>query len=144
MSAPAPDRTYHPPETVDGSALDVQTTALVSLSGEVDGTTLDALLSAVGPTITAEHRLVLDMSAVDFLSPSGLGALLGLHRECESRGLLWALVAGEPVRTMLGTLDGIRPLPVVDSLADALAVARVPGRTGCGVMPVVAAYKVHC
>ncbi len=68
-----------------------------------------------------EHRLVLDLEAVQFMDSSGLRAVLHMQRELteEVDGGMVILGATEPVRKLLKLTGLERHLPVFDTLAQA-------------------------
>jgi anti-sigma B factor antagonist len=69
----------------------------------------------------AEHRLVLDLAAVEFMDSSGLRAVLHVQRELsgEPHGGMMILGATEPVRKLLKLTGLERHLRVFDTLEQA-------------------------
>jgi anti-sigma B factor antagonist len=74
-------------------------TATVAATGEIDMSTVGELREAVSDAAEGCERLVLDLSAVDFIDSAGLGVLLELRSTLNHRAVALEIVAGEgPVR----------------------------------------------
>lgn len=134
----------------DGPARDAppgplaQVTTVLTVRGDVDGPSADALRHTVQPLLTAGHRLVLDMSDVTFLGSSGIRFLLDVHHACLQRGLPWAVVAGDTVGRLLRAVGADSMIAAVASLAEALCAAQVvDGGPHC-LLPVVDRNKARC
>ncbi|WP_232661894.1 STAS domain-containing protein [Pseudonocardia sp. TRM90224] len=76
-------------------------TALLTLTGEVDTATAPQLRQAVHEALTVPDAgpIVVDMTAVTFLSSAGLGALVSAHHDAARHG--------EPLRVVV---DHARPV----------------------------------
>lgn len=72
---------------------------MVTVTGEIDLHTASTLRAAFDGVLGGtSHVVVVDLSAVTFLSSSGLSALIELHRGAESRGGAIRIVGeGRPV-----------------------------------------------
>ncbi|CAA7627709.1 Anti-sigma factor antagonist [Candidatus Terasakiella magnetica] len=78
-----------------------------------------ALKDALYPlTVEGADRLIIDMSGVDFLDSSGLGALVSLSRKLGGRGTLALSGAREPVLSLL-TMSRMDQVFVLASNIDA-------------------------
>ena len=108
-------------EGASGTTLDTSVsrsggTVTVTLAGELDLATADGLrtrLVELGSADPAPERVVLDLSALDFLDASGISALLAGQRAVSQRG--GCLVLRSPsrlVRRVVKVLDLDHVLPV--------------------------------
>jgi anti-anti-sigma factor len=60
---------------------------VVTIRGNVDGTTADTLLNTLHDQVEAGHtRMVADLSGVDYTSSAGLRALLATVKEARRKG----------------------------------------------------------
>ncbi|MCW2840149.1 MAG: anti-anti-sigma factor [Aeromicrobium sp.] len=59
---------------------------VLSIAGEIDMASADALRDQVAALDVAEGILVLDLAGVGFVDSSGLGALLGVKKQQEAAG----------------------------------------------------------
>ncbi|WP_410643934.1 STAS domain-containing protein [Amycolatopsis sp. lyj-346] len=76
--------------------------AVVAIRGEMDLATAPRMADELDTVHReAPRRLVLDMSGVAFLSSTGIGALLNLHRECQCGDTDLALIPSSLVRRVL-------------------------------------------
>lgn len=96
---------------------------VLTATGRLNLTAAPRLKAGVDAAVAdGHHRVVLDLSAVEFIDSSGLGAIVGgLKSARQAGGDLRITGATEQVRTVLGltNLDRIlRPYPTVE---DALA-----------------------
>lgn len=74
-------------------------TATVAADGEIDLSTVDDLRTAVSAAADGAERLVLDLTAVDFIDSAGLGGLLELRSTLRGRNVTLEIAAGDgPVR----------------------------------------------
>lgn len=101
---------------------------VVAPQGRVDSTTSDELQNEVSGAVAAgERRLVLDFTAVDYISSAGLRVLLIAEKELRGVGGVLVLCGlTEPVRQVL-TLSGFMTLLTVESTREA-ALARAAGK----------------
>lgn len=88
--------------------IDIPPTAsgrLAVVDGRLDLRSAPELRSTVGAAIAAaDDAIVLDLSAVEFIDSSGLGVLVGLHREAERRGVRMLVVAPSGSAAQIFTL----------------------------------------
>lgn len=59
---------------------------VVALAGELDASTAPAASSALAPLAQSASRVVLDLSAVPYMSSAGLRMLLSAYRQLSARG----------------------------------------------------------
>lgn len=77
---------------------------LISVSGRIDSATSPQLKQAFYDVIeTGQHRIVLDMEAVDFISSAGLWVLVDAQKKCKrfNRGELVIACASHRVHNAL-------------------------------------------
>jgi anti-anti-sigma factor len=77
---------------------------VVHVAGDLDAASAAPFAAAVGSVIALEHpaRLVLDLSAVDFLDSTGLNELVRAHRNLHAAGGRLVLRSpGETTRVLL-------------------------------------------
>lgn len=101
---------------------------VLSPAGRIDTTTAGALESRLATVLTAAApQLVVDLSAVDYISSAGLRVLLVAARRVQASGGRLALCAlGQPVRQVF-QLAGFLPLFTIEETRDA-AVAGLTAR----------------
>lgn len=95
--------------------------AVVSVGGDVDNDTAPQLRQAIGMAFNGgTNRVVVDLSATDFLDSSGLGALVGASKEQLGRGEL-VLVCPRPQLRKLFEISRLNEvLRIYDDVAAAL------------------------
>lgn len=98
----------HPPATV------------ITIGGEIDAYNADYVSDYLAGFVRLGHPLVLDLSGVDFLGVAGFRAVLHFGAERRRADLHWALVTSDAVNILLRITANDRPLPVVETLTDAL------------------------
>jgi anti-sigma B factor antagonist len=91
---------------------------VVTAAGEVDASTADQLGDALlGPLVNGAPRVLLDLEQVSFIDSTGLGVLVKVHREAQSRGAAFALVhPTAQTSRLLGVLGLDKLFTVFDSL----------------------------
>jgi len=96
---------------------------LVTAAGEVDASTADQLGDALlGPLVNGSARVLLDFEQVTFIDSTGLGVLVKVEREAQSRRAAFALVRPTAqTRRLLGVLGLDQLFTVYDTLDQALA-----------------------
>jgi anti-sigma B factor antagonist len=108
------------PIAVEVMAIDAG--AVVVVTGEVDLLTADGLRDALCAAVVDHQLVVVDLSAVDFLSSSGLTSLALAHRAAVAAGHVMCVVATDRVVLrpieITGLADRIR---VFASVPDAVA-----------------------
>ncbi|MGH7736958.1 MAG: STAS domain-containing protein [Candidatus Tyrphobacter sp.] len=99
------------------------TTTIFRLWGSLDVATSPSLKEALTKaSAQGHHDIVVDLTQVDFLDSTGLGALMGAHRRAvESEGRLSLIVHEGPISRLL-TITGLsRIFSIFASSDDALA-----------------------
>ena len=96
------------------------TVQLFRLSGSLDVATSPALRAALMEAAEHEgHRLVVDLTQLEFLDSTGLGALIGAHRRASERKGSFRIVApeGQILRLLriTGLLDVLRVYPSIEA-----------------------------
>jgi anti-anti-sigma factor len=91
--------------------------ALVRVGGEVDLATAPELAAALEEALAGGRAIVLDLSDVDFIDTSGVGAMLDARRQISDRNAELMVVAppGSPARRLLELTELTEALAVVDS-----------------------------
>ncbi|MGB0889322.1 MAG: STAS domain-containing protein [Solirubrobacterales bacterium] len=94
---------------------------IVSVSGELDIATADRLTKALaGIVVEPNHRLVVDLSDVEFMDSTGLRLLIGANRKAGEAGYRFAVVTGgSPAKRVFELTKMDEHINVVDRLADA-------------------------
>ena len=64
---------------------------IVRVVGEVDLAVVDALKAAVQPSLSNGQAVKMDLSGLEFIDSSGLGALVELHLEARRQGVSLSL-----------------------------------------------------
>jgi anti-anti-sigma factor len=93
---------------------------ILQIGGEIDAYNADQLSEHAYRYAAVAAALVVDMSAVDFMSVKGLRNMMALADKCHDQGIEWALIASSSVRLMLRVGGAESALPVADSVSTAL------------------------
>ena len=101
--------------------------ALLRLSGRLDAANAPALERALAAAREEDPRLLLELSAVDFLDSTGLGALVGALKGCRRAGGDLRLAAPSPPVTRLLRLTALDRVFAVGGDADAAWEAMAKG-----------------
>ena len=93
-----------------------------ALRGSLDIATSPSVRAALTEAAAnGKHEIVVDLTQLEFLDSTGLGALIGAHRRAlENNGTLRLVVSEGPILRLLNITGLIRVLPVYHSRADAL------------------------
>jgi anti-sigma B factor antagonist len=93
------------------------------LRGSLDLATAPSVRAALVEVAAAgQHDIVVDLTQLEFLDSTGLGALIGAHRRALENGGNLRLAVGEGRIARLLNITGLmRVFPVYASLEDALA-----------------------
>jgi anti-sigma B factor antagonist len=104
----------------------VDTVTVLDVAGEVDLDTVAALRAQADRALRDRPpELVLDLTGVDFLDSSGLGALLDLQRRLADEGGFLRLVIGtRHVRRVIDVTGMAAVLSIYDTRAGALSAQR--------------------
>ncbi|MCZ0982197.1 STAS domain-containing protein [Streptomyces diastatochromogenes] len=100
-------------------------TAVLTVAGELDMETAGRLQELLTEQFgQGRRRLVLDLSALDFMDSSGLNVLIrAVNRARESDGDLYLAAPTPAVRRILEITGVMTTIPPHDAVADALAAA---------------------
>lgn len=104
----------------------VRDSVVVAAVGEVDAVTVPRLRTALRTALgrRLSHRVVLDLSAVDFLGSHGLAMLVDIAAHAESAGMPFCLVVGD--RHVVIRALRVTGLAAVFALYPSLADAPAP------------------
>ncbi|MEU2546973.1 STAS domain-containing protein [Streptomyces roseolus] len=104
-------------------------TAVLTVGGELDMETAAGLQDRLSEQFGhGRRRLVLDLSALDFMDSSGLNVLIrAVNRVRESGGDLYLAAPTPAVRRILEITGVTMTIPPYDGVADALAAAGTAG-----------------
>ncbi len=96
--------------------------AVVSVGGEVDNDTAPQMRQAIATAFTdGASRVVVDLTATDFLDSSGLGALVGASKEHSAQGAL-VLVCPRPQLRKLFEISRLNEVfEIYDDVVSALS-----------------------
>ena len=95
---------------------------IIAVAGELDLLTADELTEALATEVARQALVVVDLTAVNFLSSSGLAALALAHRAAVEAGHVLRLVAGNRVTLRPIQITGLADeIGVFASLPDAVA-----------------------
>jgi anti-sigma B factor antagonist len=103
----------------------LDTTVVVSCIGEIDMTTTPELERRIAQALhQSPAALIVDLSRVDFLASSGMGALVATHETC-TPDVNFAVVAHGPLTRrpmeLVGVTDTVTVRPSLDSAVAAVA-----------------------
>jgi anti-anti-sigma factor len=98
-----------------------QLATVVSVDGDIDASNVQQVTQYVTRYVLAEKPFVLDLSAVNSISPQGLSLIFALDDKCDAAGLEWELVANPAIISSISCDIDPLTLPVAGSVARALA-----------------------
>ncbi len=91
------------------------------LVGSLDGKTAPEVREQLRPLITANSKVILDLTKVDYLSSAGLRLLLLLYRELSGRkGKLVLVGVSEDIRAVMSHTGFLNFFTLASSEAEAL------------------------
>jgi len=94
---------------------------LFKLRGTLDLATAPTLRAALGEAQEKNKDVVVDLTHVEFIDSTGLGALIGAHRRAaEQDGSLRVIVNEGPILRLFAITGLIRALSVFHNVSDAL------------------------
>jgi anti-anti-sigma factor len=98
-------------------------TTVVSISGSIDALTAPDVMNFLHSKIAGgQHRLVLDLSRVDFMSSAGLRVILAALKSSRQEGGDLRLAAAQPgvekILKMSGFTNILKAFPSVDEAVD--------------------------
>lgn len=95
---------------------------IIAVAGELDLLTADELTEALATEVARQALVVVDLTAVNFLSSSGLAALALAHRAAVEADHVLRIVAGNRVTLRPIQITGLADeIEVFTSLPDAVA-----------------------
>jgi anti-anti-sigma factor len=98
-----------------------QLATVVTVDGDIDATNVQQVTQYATRYVLAEKPFVLDLSAVNSISPQGISLIFALDDKCDAAGLEWELVANPTILDTIGHDVDPTTLPVSGSVARALA-----------------------
>ncbi|MDP9101052.1 MAG: GAF domain-containing protein [Actinomycetota bacterium] len=124
----------HPAAPFSGSVLDGDGHALLTVAGEIDLATSPKLVALLGQALaTGAERVIVDMSAVDFMDAQGLGALVASAVELRLAGRR-LVVCGVPEH-IFALFAITREIDVGGVEVMAGTASLLPGLTGIAAIP---------
>ena len=97
-------------------------TLVFVLKGSFDIATAPSVRAALTDASDGKQDVIVDLTGLEFLDSTGLGALIGAHRRAGEKGGFLRLVVGDgPIMRLLNITGLIKVLAVYHSLDDALA-----------------------
>jgi anti-anti-sigma factor len=98
-----------------------QLATVVTVDGDIDASNVQQVTQYATRYVLAEKPFVLDLSAVNSISPQGISLIFALDDKCDAAGLEWELVANPAILDSIGHDVDLMTLPVSGSVARALA-----------------------
>jgi anti-anti-sigma factor len=118
---------------------------VITVTGEIDASNADFLITVLSGFAAQEGSLVLDLSDLEFFGAQGLRVLSDFDQQCRRAGSGWALVPPRMLRRMMQVIDIGQRLPVSNSADDAVkALERPSTSSALSALPCVAKEKLRC
>ncbi len=96
--------------------------SVVALAGEVDGRTAPVVQDKVVPVLGPDSKVLLDLSAVTFLSSAGLRLLLVLYRQAAAaKGKLALVAVPEEVQDTMSATGFLSHFSLYENVPEAKA-----------------------
>lgn len=96
-------------------------TVLFGLRGTLDLATAPTLRAALSEAQDARKDVVVDLTRIEFIDSTGLGALIGAHRRAAEHGRCVRLIVNDgPILRLFAITGLIRALALYHSVPDAL------------------------
>ena len=102
--------------------------AVIAADGEIDAANADPFADYARRCADCCEWLILDLSELTFIGTGGFSALQSVSARCASARTQFLVIPSLAVSTVLRICDAESRLPVVGSLADALADVQKSGR----------------
>jgi anti-sigma B factor antagonist len=97
-------------------------TLVFVLKGSFDIATAPSVRAALTDASDGKQDVIVDLTGLEFLDSTGLGALIGAHRRASEKGGFLRLIVGDgPILRLLNITGLIRVLAVYRAFDDALA-----------------------
>jgi anti-anti-sigma factor len=117
---------------------------VLNLGGDIDTSNVDKVTANLQQFISTTSPLILDLRWLDFLSVSGLRALVAVDYQYREAGLSWAVVTGPALRPHLRVKNDDLSLPVVSSMAAALRYVHNDARAHTRRLRIVSGWDTLC
>ncbi|WP_046321598.1 STAS domain-containing protein [Mycobacterium sp. UM_Kg1] len=105
-----------------------RTGAVVAVNGEVDAVNADPFADYAQRCAECCEWLVVDLAELTFIGTAGFTALQSISARCESAQTKFKVIASPALSNLLRICDPQSRLPLVASLAEALADVQQSGR----------------
>jgi anti-anti-sigma factor len=91
-----------------------QRSGVIRARGDLDAANADQFSDYVANCVQHFPKLILDLSAVDFIATAGFSALHRINVACSAADVQWAMVPSRAVARLLRICDPDGVLPVVE------------------------------
>jgi anti-anti-sigma factor len=91
-----------------------QRSGVIRARGDLDAANADQFSDYVANCVQHFPKLILDLSAVDFIATAGFSALHRINVACSAADVQWAMVPSRAVSRLLRICDPDGVLPVVE------------------------------
>ncbi len=103
---------------------------IVVIEEDLDAAAVAAIKPLLEELSVAEEDVILDLSGVDFIDSSGVGAIVFLYKRLRSRNFL--LLLREPKGQPLGLLSHLRMMDLVEGKIDGKIDGKSEGKRAAG------------
>ena len=98
-----------------------QNTTIAEISGEIDGQTSSLVQEKLLPLLTAQNKIILNMTEVDYMSSAGLRVLLTLYRQASANDSQLVLVGlSEDVKDIMEITGFLNFFTISETIETAL------------------------
>lgn len=99
---------------------------IVTLDGEIDSSVASQVTDKIIPLVTEKSKIILDMTAVTYMSSAGLRTLLSIHRQASNNNVPLILVGLlEEIKDTMSVTGFLNFFTVYESLEDAKSDSRL-------------------
>jgi len=110
---------------VQVSSNTVEGASVIHLAGTLDGSSASIAQAAIGPQVETGCRLVIDLSAVDYMSSAGLRLMLSIFRQVSGAGGKVAMTGlSEEIQDTMSLTGFLDFFTTADTLDGALLAVR--------------------
>ncbi|MGV0627742.1 STAS domain-containing protein [Mycolicibacter minnesotensis] len=102
--------------------------AVIAADGEIDAVNAGAFAADLKRCCDYCEWLILDLSGVTFLGTEGFSAIQSINDQCSLTQTEFRVIPSQALETLLRVCAPQAPLPLVESLTDALAGVQRSGR----------------
>ncbi|BAQ61732.1 anti-sigma F factor antagonist (spoIIAA-2) [Geminocystis sp. NIES-3708] len=93
---------------------------IVTLKGDIDSSVASEVTESIIPLVTEKVKIILDMTAVSYMSSAGLRTLLSIHRQASNNNVPLILVGlSEEIQDTMSVTGFLNFFTVSDSLENA-------------------------